>query len=238
MVTRTNRSPPGSPEALHGAILYAAVAVVTWGCVGKTVREPDAERPPPEQCNGYDDDLDGQIDEVPCPERYWCPLDECQCATSHTRCGHQCFAHFNDDPGNCGACGRQCAEGMDCVEGRCVCNGLVCGAGYVPSDERNCGACGRRCAHGMICRQDSCRCNALICNGVCTPYDEQNCGACGRRCPAGAICMPTSVLPCQCPRPSLPCGPDGACVGFDDNNCGACGSRCPPGTHCKGGSCG
>lgn len=45
---------------------------VTGGCLGNTDDRADATALFPEECNGYDDDGDGLIDEVPCPERYSC----------------------------------------------------------------------------------------------------------------------------------------------------------------------
>jgi hypothetical protein len=133
------------------------------------------------------------------------------CQGSATCCpGAGCKTLSENDPANCGACGRACDPGQSCRGGNCVntmCNGqpcefLCCGTtcADISMDPNNCGQCGRQCnaSIGEMCRPGPgglgvCQtiCGGLMCDpgqgccaGTCTDlsFDQFNCGMCGRQC--------------------------------------------------------
>ncbi len=60
-----------------------------------------------------------------------------------------CEINISTDPNNCGACGNKCADGVECIEGKCglppghaLCWGEVID---VRNDDYNCGACDNWC---------------------------------------------------------------------------------------------
>lgn len=158
-----------------------------------------------------------------------CSNGRCVCPPGLTDCGGIC-ADLQNDPYNCGACGRTCAEGEVCDNGACVCpSGLSdCGGTCVDlaSDPNNCGVCGNACSNpaAPYCVSGNCTCaTGTFCNGVCTDQDSDpnNCGGCGRRC----------IFPFIC------CG--GGCVDptSDHENCGGCFQQCAPNEVCAGAFC-
>lgn len=85
-------------------------------------------------------------------------------------CGTSC-AQLSTDPLSCGSCGRQCAQGETCSQGRCalaVCDAFAQGAPcHLDAGVGTC--CGSSC--------------------VSTQADPVNCGFCNRQCQADAGCV-------------------------------------------------
>lgn len=186
--------------------------------------------PKDEQCDGIDQDCDGQVDEgATCPNGGVCDQGRCypNCSTqSEFPCeaGTEC----DKDTGRCvdPQCkGIDCPEGSVCHLGQCVapCDGITCPFG----EECALGYCIDRCANvvcaaGEVCREGSCFPGCDTCNGI--------------QCGAGLICGTGGG---DCVDPSCPGGcadglhcDHGACV--DD----CAGAVCPQGQTCGAGRCG
>jgi hypothetical protein len=146
------------------------------------------------------------------------------------------------DPQSCGACGRTCARGEVCTDGRCHAPAVpVFGDTSIAPELTLGGDCAIiACAAGQIC-----------CNGACVePQSNRgDCGACGvacrfsgASCIAGACCsgLPTEG-PCRsarCDGLLVLCGDGCKDLGTDANNCGACGAVCPASARrCVAGLC-
>lgn len=72
---------------------------------------------------------------------------------------------LDTDEENCGACGAQCAAGLQCCGGRCV---------NTQTSNDHCSVCGRQCDAGWTC-----------CGGGCvnTLNNVNHCGTCNNKCP-------------------------------------------------------
>ncbi len=205
-------------------------------------------------CDGRDDDCDGQID-----EEYLslgCGLGSClqNSTPSHCLAGveqaclpgegevERCDGQDNDcdgfidedwdlsnDPENCGACGETCGD-QSCCEGRC----------YSLDTLERCGRCEHSCGeHADRCEGGECRCgegDACLrrCEeGSCLCTEDQECGS-EQLCCEGR-CMETSA--------------EGPCVRCNDSGCSndradrcqgrscRCGEQgeCPESTYCEQG---
>ncbi|AKU93797.1 Tryptophan synthase alpha chain [Labilithrix luteola] len=139
-----------------------------------------------------------------------------------------CEVAFYDDPKNCGACGRACADGQSCAGGKCACapNEAACPfredffCTDLDNDAANCGACGNGCPAidfltKPVCKFGHCStecapgladCDGRADNGceTMTSSDPRNCGGCGIQCDlaAGQPCMGGSCV-------MAPCNPGG-----------------------------
>jgi hypothetical protein len=116
------------------------------------------------------------------------PTDAGACANpSATRCGSTCV-DLQVNASNCGACGRACANGQDCIDG--VCTGGMTGGCMAPrqmcgtscvdvsSSPVHCGACGRACSAGQSCVGGTCTggmMSAVRTGLVCA--SEMDCGS-------------------------------------------------------------
>lgn len=169
-----------------------------------------------------------------------CGIQSCEagwdnCDTDEAGGGYAngCETNTDEDPMNCGACGRVCpsANGTpSCVDGECR---IACNAGW---DD---------CSGGVT---DGCETN--------TTSDKGNCGACDRDCDALFAAAPVSATG-TCVNST--CEVDACLPNFDDcdsnpdtcesdlrtdaGDCGACGVACVPtgvtsaGNVCTAGSC-
>ncbi len=123
-----------------------------------------------------------------------------------------------EDPMNCGACGRVCKDGEQCINGWCLCGGVTsCYEGVekccdgicvnILYDFTNCGDCGVQCEDdtGPECLEGHC---------VCPELGEPN----------PRVCAGTYEDMC-CPRTFLA---SGGCknLGNDRAHCGSCGHAC------------
>jgi hypothetical protein len=187
-----------------------------------------------------------------------CVEGECVCGPDLQVCYYgggqdQCVDTFID-PFNCGSCGRECAQGRSCDNGRCQ----PCGPGEdecsVPGNDRpicadtsaslqHCGSCGTQCPGGVDCIGGQC---TLVCEegldfcltaAACVDFqsDDLYCGDCETACPVGTTCREGA---CSCDDEALAlCG--GACVDTrtDAAHCGDCDTACPEMERCVGGLC-
>ncbi len=154
------------------------------------------------------------------------PCLECDAESCCTVDGVPTCVDLTGNSTHCGGCGLACTNEEICVEGQCLCDGVLCG------DEETC--CSEAC---VLPGHPSCPCGDLTdgcdaendewcCDGLCAPLtaDASNCGECGIECADYQICANGA---CVCP-PAAPSLCDGACVNtLDDvDNCGACGTTC------------
>jgi len=133
------------------------------------------------------------------------------CAAGHARCAAQgeCLS-LQDDPQNCGACGRSCpSSAAYCAGGRCTTLACNPGSADCDGDARNrcetglnaldhCGGCDVRCgplphARSVSCRDGTCQigscdagfadCDGDPKNGCEVSLDtDDDCGGCGMAC--------------------------------------------------------
>ncbi len=111
-----------------------------------------------EACNGGDDDCDGRTDED--------------------------FA-VEDDPENCGACGRACA--LDHAAAACLaglCRVAACEAGFGDADGRSANGCECALQNGGVeaCNEVDDDCDGIVDEGFDLDRDVAHCGGCGQAC--------------------------------------------------------
>jgi hypothetical protein len=133
-----------------------------------------------------------------------------------------CETDIAKDPTNCGICGRTCAPGVRCVDGKCGCpsgkrdcDGLCID---VTTNPENCGACGN------VCEDPPDACDPTPPNTV---YSCAG-GQCGR-----LVCLGRNG---DCNHDlNLGCASDGCETNLRNNpsNCGNCGVVCGPGQECR-----
>jgi MYXO-CTERM domain-containing protein len=190
--------------------------------LGESVCRP-ARVPGEEECNGLDDDCNGDTDEGKlCPQGELCVKARCVpvCGTGEFRCdaGQKCVT---------GACietacaDKTCAPGKVCQGGKCIgaCDDVTCPTGQACSDGVCVDPCqGIDCGEGFVCEQGACRveCGCAGCaTGQCDT-DSGHCvdaGCAGKVCDAGQHCA------------------TGECV--DD----CADAQCPGGAACVDGLC-
>ena len=220
-----------------------------------------------EQCNGFDDDCDGVVDDG---------------------------FDLNTDPLNCGACGTDCTTtGQQCGNGECFTPVSCQCSGQCPSEfycsggsfgeclPKNCPPAeqcsynpytgvatpvvfGKTCQHGCVvdieCTSDAdCGGPSPTCHHhLCVPEDQVGGGteeACGlieigstgrydvEDCDAGPCCDPaanscgTGFCGGACLEGLEQCGCDCVDKVTDPLNCGGCGHVCAAGTECSGSEC-
>jgi hypothetical protein len=200
------------------------VSQCTMGLLGcAEIFQPGAE-----QCNGLDDDCDGQIDNgATCPPDQVCRNGACvpHCNNSE----FPCTGNSECDTGS-GLCvdpackTKTCAPGEVCSAGVCrtPCQGVVCPHGQECIGDACLDLCkGVACATGQVCREGKCFGGCNSCDGV--------------SCDAPLKCQAASG---QCADPSCAGGCPGGtfCAGGQCQD--ACsGATCPPGQTCSAGEC-
>jgi len=196
-----------------------------------------------EQCNGIDDDCDGQVDEdATCPNQQVCDqgrcLPNCQVG-SEFACPE--YAVCDQDTGRCvdpDCEGVTCPEGSVCRGGACVtaCDGIVCPHGQSCQNGECMDPCANVvCKDGEVCREGICfagcsDCAGIVCTSglVCGAGGDCEDPSCANGCPAGTYCEAGSCLD-ACDGAACPAGQQ--CV---DGNC-CRGSDCPGGDAGPGG---
>jgi hypothetical protein len=220
-------------------------------CGGRCV---PASQLPPEQCNGKDDDCDGQIDDgVSCPAtpngRGVCNgAAGCgfTCNDGFNKCGASCIS--NNDINNCGGCGKRCDGNggtASCTNGSCdvSCPSTTrkCAGRCVAIDESNCSGCNDVCKGGTACLAGQCGCRSgthQCSDGSCAANDDaRKCGSGCASCPGGnsAACANGT---CGCKSGFFVCA--GACLATknaDNKNCGSCNNSCNGHDSCIQGKC-
>ena len=195
-----------------------------------------------EQCNGMDDDCDGQVDE-------W---GVCPSCTDGIKNGNETGV---DCGGSCPPCGQGqlCMIDQDCGPGL-ICQSGICVANCPDLDQDGWTTCDGDCNDfdpsvnpGAIeqCNGVDDDCDTGVDEDWNFSSDPQNCGGCGLLCPPA----PNSTPQCVNGSCTLVCN-----IGFADcdgsmangcetnlntssNNCGACGVQCPVGMVCQNGTC-
>lgn len=170
----------------------------TWGpCQGEIT-------PQPETCNGLDDNCDGLVDTNACAAGLTCCSGSGGCVD------------LNSNASNCGACGQQCAPGIECVGG-------ICGAGTSCDDGNICTADilnpDGTCTHTPVLSGSPCQ--ADTCIGPTTLQTQCVCDGAGN-----CVCTPQSCAPYHCVSNACltTCATDGDCdAGFF-----CLGSACVP----------
>jgi MYXO-CTERM domain-containing protein len=181
-----------------------------------------------EQCNGLDDDCDGQIDDgATCPPNQVCHGGACvpQCSPSEFPCTGN--TECDMATGLCvdAACkSMSCPADQVCAGGKCrtPCEGVVCPHGQDCIGDTCVDLCkGVTCAAGQVCKQGKCFGGCNACDGI----------ACGAplKCDAATG---------ACADPSCPSG----CAAGTFCQAGQCvdactGVTCPPGQTCMSGEC-
>jgi hypothetical protein len=111
-----------------------------------------------------------------------CRRDTC-CRAGEKRCGKAGCRRLDNDPQNCGRCGKACKPGYICKDGKCVCdpaNAATCPGGCCPHPNGVC--CAERptcCPQGQTCVKAG---KACCPPGFTVPCPGDSC------CPAGHVC--------------------------------------------------
>jgi hypothetical protein len=175
------------------------------------------------------------------------------CEANELNCNGTCRDVMSNDVNNCGACGKQCAQGESCLTGICCAPGLInCGGACVDplTNPDNCGGCGG--AGGDVCSGTnpvcsggdcaaSCAVGLELCGNACVELsnDPNHCGDCTTVCGAGQVCNNSDCVS-MCDPGETSC--NGACVDLDApigdvNHCGTCTTQCSVGQECVSGVC-
>jgi MYXO-CTERM domain-containing protein len=182
-----------------------------------------ARQPSDEQCNGLDDDCNGDTDEGDiCPEGELCVKSRCVpvCGTGEFRCDsdHKCVD---------GACVEKacvdvtCKAGKVCMGGKCVgaCDDVTCPTGQTCADGVCVDPCdGIDCGDGFVCEGGAClvECSCAGCEKGECDADSGHCvddGCAGKACEAGQHCAAGECVDdCQ----------DAACPGGAACTAGVC----------------
>ncbi len=149
--------------------------------------------------------------------------EELPCGDLYDLCGDECL-RVDDDPQNCGSCGRACGPDQVCYKGNCT------------------NSCAAGCSSTLqVCFMDFCDCREGLnfCDSRCVDLktDPDHCGVCGRTCDTGQSCEFGQCVDEDCVEQPEVCG--GACTNIDDDilNCGACGRACLSNEVCIASNC-
>lgn len=237
-----------------------------WGnCAGKRVCTEaglspcDAPEPTQEECNGLDDNCNGEIDEDTCDDENLCTEDLCQ---GEAGCSHEPQSGLECIDGDI------CTTADHCEEGVCVGSPVICDDKNPCTDDlcTPAGGCDQtpnkeECDDGDPCTVAD-QCEAGACLGFAVDCDCQTDGDCvafedGDLCNGTLVCDtasfphkcvtdPATVVTCPEPQGQegiclkAKCDPtNGACSLDPDHEGYACstGNKCVVGQECQQGSC-
>lgn len=144
------------------------------------------------------------------------------------RCSGRCTS-LDNDPLNCGSCGRACPSGEYCRGRTCACNPgtLRCGTTCADTsgDVLHCGDCTTYCASDPGNPQN-CRDYARLTDGTGTHRCTLHKYGCGDFATYGRSECPNDAARYNCFR-----------LDRDEKNCGACGKSCATNEVCVEGAC-
>ena len=125
---------------------------------------------------------------------------------------------------NCGACGNKCADGVQCIDGKCGCDPgyILCADPYAAngkcidarSDDANCGACGNRCGTPADAGAPP---DNMVYGCIDNQCGQLKCKDTG--CDKWADCDKNRANGCE-----VYVGANDSLI--DPNNCGKCGKKC------------
>jgi hypothetical protein len=112
------------------------------------------------------------------------------CPAGTISCSGNCVSTLTDAK-NCGACGRVCAGGNICNQGRCDCPAgtTSCLGSCVnySTDAKNCGRCANACGAGSVCAQGICTAEG---KRIELKVDGKKCESrCTDKCEPGQTCV-------------------------------------------------
>ena len=228
-------------------------------CAQEGLLECDAPLPAVEECNGKDDNCDGDIDEETCDDGNSCTIDGCQ--------GEEGCVYTPQDLGEC-LDGDSCTIGDHCEEGICVGTPIDCDDDN-PCTDDSCdglGGCAFEVNNAVCDDGDPCtvadQCSASVCAGTavsCECQEDADCAVLedGNLCNGTLVCDqsklpylcavdPVTVI--QCPQPEgldaiclqAHCEPEtGECSLVPDHEGFACddGDACIMNEKCVAGQC-
>ncbi len=129
-----------------------------------------------------------------------------------------CESNLMTDRNNCGTCGHQCTADQACVNGSCMCQNALCGAGQICLSTANrCGCDSSMCASGC--------CTAQGAGGSCV--EGTNASACGAGGATCSVCTTTGCpTKCTVSRTGF-CSCSGSTAGVCVNQACECLVQCP-----------
>jgi hypothetical protein len=231
-------------------------------CTSDGLTPCDAKEPKPEECNGLDDDCDGDADEQTCNDSNPCTKDGCDAVQG-------CF-HEKLETGPCDD-GDTCTVGDVCKDGLCQGQSVVCNDGNPCTDDvcdaqsgcafpHNSAPCsdGDSCTFGDLCDGGQCEpgvkiqcddgnpCTADSCDEkqgclhsfLSSPCDDGNPCTTGDKCMEGK-CLPAKALECDDDNACTDdwCDPAAGCQHAANNAACNDGSLCTLGDQCAEGQC-
>jgi cysteine-rich repeat protein len=230
-------------------------------CTESGLSACDATEPTAEECNGLDDNCDGQLDEGTCDDGNPCTVDAC---AGESGCSHQPL-----DGGEC-LDGSACTQGDHCEGGVCVGLDLICddeeicttdscdpdyGCVFTPNfalcdDGSDCtvgdtckvGTCvaGPKivCDDGNPCTDDACGASGCVFSSNELVCDDGNACTAESKCTTGS-CVGIKATVCDdgndCTTDG--CDPAAGCIATDHAQPCDDGNPCTLGDTCAGGQC-
>jgi hypothetical protein len=198
--------------------------------------------PAPEECNGKDDDCDGQTDEATCIDKD--PVTGKENVCTEDKCEGAAGCKNPNKAGPCDADGSECTKDDKCVDGKCEAGqALKCddkkectkdscdpkkGCVYTPDDGASCNADDNECTVNDTCQDGSCSagkkkaCDAgdQCLEGSCNPitgackYKAKDGDACndGKQCTVKDVCKKLSDTEAECKGEGVNCDDQNPCT--------------------------
>ncbi len=165
-----------------------------------------------------------------------CENGTCVCADDKTFCGDVCI-DLKTDIDNCGECGKACAYGLSCINGKCLGNTNCGGVSYnTATSLDHCGTCNHRCSDGTTCIDGECVAGSgpAYCGDKTVQLNTpEHCESCAP-CADGLICQNNQ---CVAGQGKMICNNIVVDSTKDSANCGSCGNVCNAGFECVNSTC-